>query len=144
MRFSTKTRYAVRALVRLAMESGKSPLKLKVVAASQGVSLKYLEQVMFPLRAGGFVHTLKGSKGGYTLARPPEEISLLDIVRCVEGNPVPVDCVDDGGLSRCPREESCAVREAWVRIRDAVAGEMAKTTLAHLAARQASLDEEQA
>lgn len=134
MRLSTKARYAARALVELALRYGEGPVKLKDVSEKQGISLKYLEQVMFPLRVGGFVKTVKGSQGGYLVARPPDSVTLLEIVECVEGSIAPVDCVDSADL--CSRAESCATRDAWVGLKNVIRNELAGVSLADLAAKQ--------
>lgn len=138
MQLSTKVRYAVRAMVELADKAGGGPVKLKEIAAGQGISLKYLEQVMLPLRVGGYVRTLKGSRGGYMLSAKPEEITLLDLVQCVEGPLAPVDCDDRPEI--CDRSGRCAAREAWVGLKEAIFNELTKVTLADLLARQRALD----
>ncbi len=137
MQLSTKTRYAVRALVELAMAYGQGPVKLKDIAASQDISLKYLEQVMYPLRVGGYVKTLKGSRGGYILGRPPERIKLHEIIQSIEGSLSFVPCVDDPEV--CGRFERCATREVWARLKESVLNELKSITLAELAEKQALL-----
>jgi len=138
MQLSTKARYAARAMVELAKRSGQGPVKLKDIAANQDISLKYLEQVMFPLRVGGYVRTQKGSRGGYILVKAPEKITLLEIVQCVEGSITPVNCADDAEL--CNRSEKCATRGAWVGLKDAIYNELSGITLAELAEKQKVLD----
>ncbi len=130
MKLSTKSRYAARALIELALKYGEGPVKLKDVSENQDISLKYLEQVMFPLRVSGYVKTLKGSQGGYVLARPPEKISLLEIVECVEGSVAPVDCVDNADL--CERADKCVTRDAWTGLKNAISSELGKISLAEL------------
>lgn len=139
MQLSTKARYATRALVKLAAKYNEGPVKLKDIAESQEISLKYLEQVMFPLRVAGFVRTQKGSQGGYTLAREPQSISLLDIVECVEGSIAPVDCTDNPEI--CDRIDTCATREAWVDLQKVIKKELGRFSLADLAERQKIMDE---
>ncbi len=134
MQLSTKSRYAARALVELALEYGQKPVKLKDVAARQEISLKYLEQVMFPLRISGYVKTHKGSKGGYVLAKPPQEINMYDIVKTVEGSLSPVDCVDNPDT--CQRIDNCVTRKVWVGLKEAIYNELSKISLAELAERQ--------
>ncbi len=138
VKLSTKARYAVRALIVLALKNGQEPVKLRDIAESQDISLKYLEQVMFPLRTGGYVRTLKGSRGGYILARESGEITLLEIVQCVEGSLSPVDCANHPDI--CKRSQQCAAREAWVGLKDAIYNELGRTTLAKMAARQKVLN----
>lgn len=134
MKLSTKSRYASRALIELGLQYGKGPVKLKDIAAIQDISLKYLEQVMFPLRVGGYVKTLKGSQGGYILARPPESITLLEVVECVEGPIAPVDCVDHVEL--CGRAEHCVTRDVWIGLKDVIRNELGSITLLDLVEKQ--------
>ncbi len=134
MQLSTKSRYAARALVELALKYGQEPVKLKDVAARQEISLKYLEQVMFPLRISGYVKTHKGSQGGYVLAKPPQEITMYDIVKTVEGSLSPVDCVDDPDT--CHRIDYCVTRKVWVDLKEAIYNELSKISLIELAESQ--------
>ncbi len=136
MRLSTKARYAARAMTELALRFGKDPVKLKDVANSQDISIKYLEQLMYPLRTGSYVKTQKGSRGGYSLSRPPEEITLYDIVYCVEGSLAPVDCVDNPHV--CNRVNLCVTRNVWIRLHQAIVKELKSTTLAALAEEQSN------
>ena len=134
MQLSTKARYAARALVELALKYGQEPVKLKDIASRQEISVKYLEQVMFPLRISGYVKTHKGSQGGYVLARPPEKINMYDVIRTVEGSLSPVDCVDNPEL--CHRVDKCVTRRVWVGLKDAIYNELSNITLAELAEKQ--------
>ncbi len=134
MRLSTKARYAARAMTELALHYGGDPVKLKDIASSQDISIKYLEQLMYPLRTGNFVKTQKGSRGGYSLSRPPEDVTLYDIVYCVEGSLAPVDCVDN--QQACDRVDLCVTRNVWARVHDAIIKELKSTTLAALAEEQ--------
>lgn len=139
MQLSTKARYAARALVELALEYGQEPVKLKDIASRQDISLKYLEQVMFPLRISGYVKTHKGSQGGYVLGRPPEEINMYDVIQTVEGSLAPVDCVDNPKL--CQRVNKCVTRNVWVGLKQAIYDELSDITLAELAEKQRLLYE---
>jgi len=134
MRLSTKARYAARALVELALKYGQEPVKLKDIASRQDISLKYLEQVMFPLRISGYVKTHKGSQGGYALARPPDQINMYDVIQTVEGSLSPVDCVDNPEM--CQRVDKCVTRRVWVGLKDAIYNELSNITLAELAEKQ--------
>ncbi len=137
MQLSTRARYAVRALVELAISYGEGPVKLKDIASKQNISLKYLEQVMFPLRTKGYVKTHKGSKGGYVLARKPEDINLFEIIQCVEGSLATAECVDIPEI--CDRVEVCVTRNVWVGLKDAIYNELSNINLAQLAEKQSLL-----
>lgn len=139
MQLSTKARYASRALIELALQDGGDPVKLKDIATRQDISLKYLEQVMLPLRVGGYVKTQKGSKGGYILARSPESITLLEIVESVEGSVSPVECAKNPQL--CERSDKCPTHYAWVGLKKAIEEELGKTTLANLVEKYKLLNE---
>ena len=136
VRMSTRARYALRAMMQLAMESSDGPTQLHSIAEAQQVSLKYLEQIMRPLRLAGLVVSERGSSGGYRLGRPPSEITALEIVQAVEGPLSVVDCVLRPG--QCKRSPECAARDLWQRVGEAVREVLAGDTLADLASRQHS------
>lgn len=85
MKLSTKGRYGVKALFELALHHGAGPMSLKQIAERQGLSEHYLEQLVAPLRKAGLVSSLRGAQGGYVLGRPPEQITVGDILRVLEG-----------------------------------------------------------
>jgi len=133
MRLSTKVRYSVRLMLELALHYGQGSLSLRDVADRQGVSEKYLEHLAAALKAAGLVRGLRGRHGGYTLARPPDEIPLSAIHAALEGSLAPVECVDDPDV--CGREEQCVARDVWKEVRDAVKEVLESTTLQDLADR---------
>ncbi len=134
MRLSTKARYATRAMIELAVNYKGDPVKLKDIAHKQEISIKYLEQLMNPLRVNGLVSTQKGSRGGYSLVRPPEKITLYDIVKCVEGSLAPTECVENPDV--CDRVEKCVTRNAWISLHEVIVVEMKSKTLSELAEEQ--------
>ena len=138
MQLSTKVRYAARAMIELANRYENSPIQLNDVACSQDISVKYLEQVMAPLRARGYVRTQKGSRGGYHLAVEPGKITLYDIVESIEGSLSPVACVDND-LS-CERTEKCVTRAVWAGVKNAIIKELKSKTLEDLAKEQEVLN----
>lgn len=138
MQFSTKVRYAARAMIEIAKNYKDDPIQLNDIACKQEISVKYLEQIMSPLRARGFVRTQKGSRGGYHLAVKPEDITLYDIILSIEGTLAPVSCVDDE--SSCSRAQNCVTKDVWSRVRDAVQKELQAKTLAELITEQEDLD----
>ena len=85
MKLSTKIRYGTRAMLELASRYGEGPVELHEIARKESISLKYLEQVMIPLRTKGIVKSIRGSKGGSALAKPPSEISLKALVEVLDG-----------------------------------------------------------
>jgi Rrf2 family protein len=84
----------MRAIIELAENDGKGPLRLKVIAQRQDISAKYLEQLMVVLKSAGFIRSIRGAKGGYVLAKAPKQIKLSDIFHCLEGTVNTVECVE--------------------------------------------------
>ncbi|MDI6869988.1 MAG: Rrf2 family transcriptional regulator [Bacillota bacterium] len=133
MRLSTRGRYGLKAMIDLAMHAGQGPVPLKAVAERQGISEHYLEQLMSTLRKAGLVVSVRGSQGGYGLAREAAEITAGDIIRALEGPIAPVECVDESGGTPCDRLEQCATYTVWRRLRDAMVEVLDAMTLAELA-----------
>ncbi len=138
MQLSTRARYATRAMIELTLYYGKGPLQLKEIAKKQGISDKYLEQVLTFLRKEGFILTQKGNRGGYLLAMPPGEITLYDVIRSVEGSLAPVTCVDNTTV--CDKTNGCVTRDVWLRLKEKIVEELSATTLADLAREQERKD----
>lgn len=133
MRLSTKGRYGVRAMFDLAMHSGDAAIALKSVAQREKISEKYLEHLFSSLKKAGLIHSVRGAQGGYRLARSPEEITLGDIIRVLEGPVVPAECaVESGANESCHRSSECAMRSIWCRIRDEINGILDGITLAEV------------
>jgi Rrf2 family protein len=108
----------MRAIIELAQHEGKRPLQLKAIAERQDISVKYLEQLMSLLRSAGFVRSVRGSKGGYILGRPADQIRLSEIFRCLEGPVTTTECTEDE--SCCARSADCVAREVWKRVEAAI------------------------
>jgi len=133
MKLSTKARYGTRALLELALHQKEEPMALKDIAKRQQISLSYLEHLIAPLIAGQIIRSTKGPKGGISLTRPLEEITLSEIVQLLEGSVAPVDCVNDATL--CNRADSCVTRDIWRELKTAVDSILQSTTLKDLAER---------
>jgi len=127
MKISTKIRYGARAMVVLGSRYGKGPIELREIAKQEDISLKYLEQVIIPLRTGGLVKSIRGSKGGYSLAKPPSEICLNDLIEILEGPLNLVDCLRDS--KSCQRTSLCATRDVWKEVSEALEKIFLSTTL---------------
>lgn len=134
LKLSTKSRYALRAMIELALREGEGPVQLRELARAQQLSAKYLEQLVIPLRHAGLVQAARGPAGGYVLARPAEGISALEVVEAVEGPVCLLDCVARRDL--CERSDVCAARGLWAGVREAVRGVLAQHSLAALRERQ--------
>ncbi len=113
IRVSTKGRYGTRLMVNLARHynSGHKAVILKNVAAEEEISIRYLEQIIIPLKIYKLVKSIRGAGGGYTLARKPSDITVCQILEALEGSCGLVDCVDD--VDFCDRLPTCASFEVW-------------------------------
>ena len=115
MKLSTKGRYGLRAVIDLALTSENEAVSISSISES------YLEQLMGKLRKAGIVKSIRGAQGGYRLGRPPEEISVGDILRALEGDLDPVDCMalkhKEGG---CVGQDACVTRYVWQKISDSI------------------------
>ena len=130
MKLSTRTRYGIRAILELAEHYGKGPLQLRVIARDQGVSVKYLEQLMAMLKAAGIVRSVRGSKGGYILTKSPSQIKVSDCFQCLEGSVITTECVEDESF--CERTNDCIARQVWTEVQMAVMGVLQSMTLQNL------------
>lgn len=128
MKISTKTRYGMRFMIDLAQNEGEGCVALKDVAERQGISKKYLEQVVAPLVAAELLTVTRGNQGGYRLARPASEITLADVVAASEDGLDLLDCM--GALSTCERAEDCPSRRVWGGLQNALTGYLEGRTLA--------------
>lgn len=113
IRLSTKGRYGTRLMLSLARHyiNGEEAVILKVVSEEENISIRYLEQIIIPLKINRLVRSIRGAGGGYALARPPEKIFLSEILHALEGTCCLVECVEDE--SYCERTKICATHEVW-------------------------------
>lgn len=118
MKLSTRTRYGTRALLDLAQHQGGRLVQLKDIARRQNISLHYLEHIIAPLVGAGIIRSTRGARGGLQLTRHPNEIKLSEVVRLLEGNITPVDCVIDPEI--CNRSGQCVTRDLWGEIKKAI------------------------
>jgi len=130
MKLSSRTRYGIRAILELAEKYGKGPLQLRAIAHSQDISVKYLEQLMALLKSAGFVRSIRGSKGGYTLAKDPNQIKLSDVFNALEGPFVTSECINNNNY--CQRVADCVARQVWVEVQQAVMNVLKAKTLQDL------------
>ena len=131
MVISTKGRYALRLMLDIAMQDGTSPVPLHDIAERQGVSFKYLEQIVPPLSKAGFLKSVRGANGGYLLTRDPSEITTGDILRAGEGNLAPVACLASDEID-CPRADLCVTLPFWKGLDEAITASIDSVTLADL------------
>ena len=131
MKISTKGRYALRMMIDLAQNNNGLPVSLKDIAARQGISDKYMEQIVSVLNKAGYVKSIRGAQGGYLLRKDPKEYTAGMILRLTEGSLAPVACVEDEEIV-CERVETCATVELWKRINNAINNVVDHVTLQDL------------
>jgi len=134
MKLSQLGEYALRALLVLGMNHGPEVVRIRDIAQQQNIPRRFLEQILNDLKSAGFVQSRRGVAGGYRLQRAPDEISLADIIRHLEGPLAPVGCVSVNYYQRCscPDEAKCAIRSVMQEVRDAIVGALQGVTVSHL------------
>jgi Rrf2 family cysteine metabolism transcriptional repressor len=134
MKFGVGVDYSLKALLMLAERyPSTQPLQVEAIATSQNIPENYLRRLLISLKRGGLVLSQKGPSGGYILARPPARITMADVVELIEGDYVPVECLEDGANSPCRRDQGCAMRDVWRQVRDQVNSILRAATLETLA-----------
>ena len=131
MKISTKGRYAVRVMLDLALNNNGECIKVKEIAARQGISEKYLEQIIAVLNKAGYVKSVRGAQGGYRIAKDPADYTVGMILRLTEGSLAPVACLEDGAAS-CPRMASCRTLPLWQGLNKVINDYLDNVTLADL------------
>ena len=131
MKISTKGRYALRLMIDLAENSSGNPVSLKDVAKRQGISDKYLEQIISVLNKAGYVRSVRGAQGGYLLKSDPETYTVGMILRQTEGSLAPVSCIEDDEII-CDRQEQCVTSILYKKINDAISNVVDNITLQDL------------
>jgi Rrf2 family transcriptional regulator, cysteine metabolism repressor len=139
MKISTKIRYGTRAMLELASHFGEGAIELKEIAQKESIPPKYLEQVIIPLRTAGLVKSARGSRGGYSLAKPPSEIRLKDVYEVLEGPVHLVDCLRDPKV--CQKVSSCVTREIWQEVSEAISKVFNSVTLEDMLERKKKKEE---
>ncbi len=133
MMFSTKAEYGVRVMAHLAKSDDAGPISLSTIAESEGLPLAYLEHLVQRLRKADLVESRRGAHGGYTLARPPAEISMAEVVSALEGDIAPIECItaDADGVLTCAREgaEPCPTKLLWTRVQGSIVRTLNEMTL---------------
>ena len=131
MKFSTKGTYGLRAVVELATRYGEGPVSLAAVATEQGISEAYLEQLMRSLKKAGIVKTARGKSGGYLLTREPVKISVLEVLRALEGSTDVVDCIGSGA-NVCENACTCSARPLFLKLQSRINAVLEETTVGDL------------
>lgn len=139
MMFSTKAEYGIRVMAHLARRNDEEPISLGSIADAEGLPLAYLEHLAQRLRKAGLVESTRGAHGGYSLARPAEEIAMAEVVEALEGEIAPIECItaDADGQLVCVREgeaghEPCPTKLLWTRVQGSIVRTLNEMTLADL------------
>jgi len=139
MKISAKSRYALHLMLALAMQPPGMNVSVKTVAESEGISEKYLEQIIPLLVRGGLVNSVRGARGGYHLVKDPEEYTVGLILRTVEGSISPVSCLDDE-VNQCARCKECVTLDLWEQVDLAISNVVDHVTLADLVDKQRRIE----
>jgi Rrf2 family transcriptional regulator, iron-sulfur cluster assembly transcription factor len=134
MRLTTKGRFAVTAMVDLALRQNRGPVTLAAISERQHISLSYLEQLFGKLRRAKLVSSVRGPGGGYNLAQGPQAITVADIVTAVDE---PLDATQCGGRENCQDEKRCMTHDLWATLNEKMYDYLSSVTLADLVAHQA-------
>ena len=137
MRISTKGRYAVTAMMDLALHDKQGPVTLADISVCQGISLSYLEQIFARLRRHGLIEGMRGPRGGYRLARPAEQITVADIVSAVDEK---VDATRCAGMENFQEGDRCLTHELWSELSRQIYAFLDGITLAQFSQRPAVLE----
>ncbi len=132
MKISTKGRYAVRVMLDLAVNDAGEYIKVKQIAERQGISEKYLEQIISVLNKAGYVKSARGAQGGYRIAGDPEDYTIGMILRLTEGSLCPVACLEDK-TGQCGRSGTCETLPVWRKLDEAINRVVDSVTIADLA-----------
>lgn len=138
MKISTKGRYALRMMTDLAEHQGEGFVALKDIAARQGISKKYLEQIIPILNRSDFLQANRGSQGGYRLAKAPKDYTVKDVLELTEGSLSPVACLDTMPVG-CERSETCVTLPLWKGLAEVIENYLDSVTLQDLLERQTEM-----
>jgi Rrf2 family iron-sulfur cluster assembly transcriptional regulator len=133
MRLTTKGRFAVTAMIDVAMHGGHNPVTLAAISERQKISLSYLEQLFGKLRRAGLVESVRGPGGGYNLARSSEQVSVADVIVAVDE---PIDATQCGGRENCHDDRRCMTHELWASLNAHIFSFLRSVSLADLVRQQ--------
>jgi Rrf2 family cysteine metabolism transcriptional repressor len=121
MRLSRKGEYALRAMIRLSLNYGEEPLRIVEISEREKIPKKFLEQILLELKKAGLLRSRRGAGGGYSLIRPPREITFAQVIRIIDGPLAPLGCVSKHAYVSCPDEKSCGLYRVMLDVRNATA-----------------------
>lgn len=132
MRLSKKGEYALRAMIELSLNHNKGPVQTHEIAQREGIPEKFLEQILLTLKKSGLLQSKRGTGGGYTLIRPPEEVTLAQVIRVIDGPLAPLSCVSTWAHVSCPRETECGLHRVMLHVRNSIAKILEGVTFADI------------
>ncbi len=135
MKLSKKSDYAIRAMIFLSLNYNKGAVQIKEISTKERIPQKFLENILLTLRKVGVLNSKMGLKGGYELARPPDLITLGEVIRALDGAIAPVDCVSKISYKPCSEEVTCVIRDVMMDVRNAITGVLDTMTFADMCKR---------
>lgn len=130
MKLSTRSRYGTRMMLDMAQHCNEGPVQIGDIARRQGISVKYLEQLIIPLKKANYVKSVRGPKGGHMLAKSPEQITVGEIVNLLEAGINLTDCIENPDT--CNRSSSCLTRAIWQEATKAMYDKLNSITLSEM------------
>lgn len=143
MKLSTKGRYGLRAMIDLAIHSKENQVSIKSISERQEISENYLERIIALLKKAGYVKSTRGAQGGYMLTKKPDQISVGNILRALEGDLNPVDCSLTNDDKVCSESSLCVTKFVWKRISDSINDVVDNISLQDLVNEQLEIDQSQ-
>ena len=140
MKISSKGEYGIRAMLELSQRYSEGYVQSAKIASARKIPENYLYQLLITLRKAGLVQSRRGPQGGHMLARPPEEISLAEVVRALEGPLAPVTCIQEGIVDTCPYSQRCVLKDVWREVTEATKEILTYHTLGELAQREHEME----
>lgn len=130
MKLSTRSRYGTRMVLDLAKRYHDGPVKIGDIAAREGISVKYLEQLIIPLKQASYITSVRGPKGGHMLSKPPEKITVGEVVKTLEGDLGFTECVEHPEI--CEKSHHCPTRNVWKAASEAMYEKLDSMTLSSM------------
>jgi Rrf2 family protein len=141
MKLSTRSRYGTRLMLDMAQHYDEGPIQLWEIAKRQDVSVKYLEQIIIPLKKAGYIKSVRGPKGGHNLTKPPNKITVGEIVALLEDSTCLVECCED--IKICQRIDFCPTRLIWKEVSEMIFDSLQAITLADLVERAKAMESQE-
>lgn len=139
MKLSKKGEYALKAVIHLSFNYDKAPVQIQEISKSEKIPEKFLEQILLELKKGGILVSKRGSGGGYALNKPPDKITLAEVIRIIDGPLAPTSCVSEWAHVSCPEERTCSLNGIMLDVRNAITKVLEAITFSDACKRQRGL-----